>query len=425
MPVMIKLLKYIRYIVLISSIFLAVAIYFLVTKTIPLESLSDIRLGEVYALVSLIYLYAALLISPLYSNFKRFPLKAYLLRSRRALGASAFLFALLHVYYEFIKLLGGFSGLQYLTPKYYFATLLGIIDFGILLLLAITSIDYAVKKLAKGWKTLHRLVYLVGLLIIIHAMILGVHFINLSNTIPTIFFGAVAFLLSLESLRFDAYITKKFSRLPKNAVGLSLIVISLSVILYLYLTGGGLAAHKHSFFSIPKASAHVLKTDGTFGAVLHVEPDDNPIAGERSALHFDYKDTTGKFSGSDCICGVMIFKDNKNLLDKSIQFGNTSEELSPEIEFTFPEEGVYSIVLKGQSKAQNSFAPFSLAYDVSASKSSKGGWYATHGPKNLSIHTVHFVLFGIGFIAIFYVIWDEKRKEKRRNQTIDQKPENH
>lgn len=46
-------------------------------------------------------------------------------------------------------------------------------------------------------------------------------------------------------------------------------------------------------FALPQtASAHVLQTDGSIGAVLHVDPDDNPIIGEKATFFFDLKDVT-------------------------------------------------------------------------------------------------------------------------------------
>ncbi|MDB4939876.1 MAG: Sulfoxide reductase heme-binding subunit YedZ [Candidatus Doudnabacteria bacterium] len=239
-----KLLKYIRYIIIIFSVVLAIVIKILVQRSLPLESLSDIRLGEIYALVTLIYLYLTLLVSPLYFNFPQTPFRALYVKARRSLGVSVFLFAALHSYYEFFKLLGGLSGLQFLSGKYLFATILGIIDITVLALLASTSFNYAVKKLGKKWKMLHRMVYLAGIFIIIHALILGTHFINLSNAIPTIFFIALIVLMVLEAFRFGKYISGHFPKLSEQTASYLTATIFLAAIIYLYLyVGSGIAGH--------------------------------------------------------------------------------------------------------------------------------------------------------------------------------------
>jgi len=46
--------------------------------------------------------------------------------------------------------------------------LLGLAALIILLILAATSFRYWQKKLGKGWQTLHRLVYVVAILILVH-----------------------------------------------------------------------------------------------------------------------------------------------------------------------------------------------------------------------------------------------------------------
>jgi len=90
------------------------------------------------------------------------------LKVRRALGLYAFLFAsghlliLVGVDYQFnFRFL-----LQDLATKSYIWVGAG--AFVILLLLAITSFKWWMKRMRKNWKRLHRLVYLAGPLVILH-----------------------------------------------------------------------------------------------------------------------------------------------------------------------------------------------------------------------------------------------------------------
>lgn len=90
------------------------------------------------------------------------------IKVRRALGLYAFLYAVIHVFI--------FTGLDYgfnwsflkgeLLEKPYIWV--GLSTFTILAALAITSFDWWKKRLGKKWKLLHRLIYLAGILVIIH-----------------------------------------------------------------------------------------------------------------------------------------------------------------------------------------------------------------------------------------------------------------
>jgi DMSO/TMAO reductase YedYZ heme-binding membrane subunit len=221
---MIFLIHHIRKIVLAINFLVALGIYFYVSSTFQTPSLQNIRLTQLLAFASVINLYLALIASPLYSALPNLALKPIHIRARRAIGVSAFFFALLHAYFAFFTQLGGFSGLFYLSSRYLIPITLSFTALVILSLMASTSFDFIVRKLGTRWKTLHRFVYLAAFLIVIHALMLGSHFVDLSQTIPKIFFAALAFLLVLEALRFDKYLTNKFPWFPK--FGLFLILVT-------------------------------------------------------------------------------------------------------------------------------------------------------------------------------------------------------
>jgi hypothetical protein len=61
------------------------------------------------------------------------------------------------------------------------------------------------------------------------------------------------------------------------------------------------------------AYAHVLKTSGTPGTILHVTPGGNPVAGAPATLHFNMKDTHGTFSFGERICRVGIIREQRVL----------------------------------------------------------------------------------------------------------------
>lgn len=210
------LLRYIRHIVLTATIVTILAVYIFWTRYLPQGSLQTIRITETYALLAVTFLYLTLLPGALYSAFRSLPFASLYFRARRALGVSVFLYAFIHTCFAFFGLLGGFPGLSFLSTTYVTAITFSFIALIILSLLAATSFDWMVVKLGgKRWKILHRFVYLAGILILIHALLLGSQFSNLSSWIPEIFFAAFAVLIILESFRIDKYLHTKL-HMPKS-----------------------------------------------------------------------------------------------------------------------------------------------------------------------------------------------------------------
>ena len=124
-----------------------------------------------------------------------------LLRHRRTLGLYAFLYAALH-FYTIVAVDYGFNWqqLQDLIFKKPYA-LVGFTTGLILLALTITSFDIWKKRLGKNWKRLHGLVYLAGLLAVVHyAWAKKGNIFTLSGDIiqPLIIGGIVIILLILR-----------------------------------------------------------------------------------------------------------------------------------------------------------------------------------------------------------------------------------
>lgn len=125
----------------------------------PIQALMQ-RTGK----FALIFLMLSLACTPLNTVFGfRSAIKV-----RRSLGLYAFLFAFSHL----LILVGldyGFDWfllrLEILDKRY---ILVGLAAFSILLPLAVTSFKWFMKRMGKYWKWLHRMVYLAGLLVILH-----------------------------------------------------------------------------------------------------------------------------------------------------------------------------------------------------------------------------------------------------------------
>ncbi len=124
-----------------------------------------------------------------------------------------------------------------------------------------------------------------------------------------------------------------------------------------------------SVFTLP-VSAHVLKTDGDIGAVLHVNPDDDPVVGEETNFFFEFKDRKNKFAPVNCNCIVSIADSG----GKDVFTGNLFEnDSNPSLEsasfgFVFPKKDIYKITVSGAPKVEGQFQSFKLSYDLRVAK---------------------------------------------------------
>jgi len=305
---LVLLVKNIRKIVLGFSFLLAILIYYLVKTKVPSESLQITRLAQAYALTSVTYLYFALLASPLYSLLPNLPFKALYFTARRAIGVSAFFFSATHAAIADFGLLGGPLNFFALPNKYQLAIVFSGTALFILTLMASTSFDSMQKRLGRNWKKLHRFVYLAAAAILIHALMLGSHFIDLSSTIPKIFFIALSVLLVLEAIRFDKYLIKTFNLTWSYGISLPVVVG------FLGFAGSYLKPPTDGSTSLGIHSAHVqlareaqqsntdtlsqfsnipgLDGDRTKRYTVSFFPPQNPQAGETVKLRFRIYDAS-------------------------------------------------------------------------------------------------------------------------------------
>jgi hypothetical protein len=139
------------------------------------------------------------------------------------------------------------------------------------------------------------------------------------------------------------------------------------------------------FITATPAQAHVLITDGTIGAVLHVDPEDDPIAGARSNFFFEFKDKQNKFKSENCDCTFTI-KENDNVIFTQPLFQNTNNPSlnNASVSFTFPKRDIYEVSVVGKPHSPGAFQPFTLTYDIRVERTADGvssapqSWIATH-----------------------------------------------
>lgn len=149
----------------------------------PIQELT-FRTGS-YALIALVLSLACTPINTITGFRQVIPL-------RRWLGLYAFFYACLH-FLIFVGLDYGFNLgwiWQELSEKRY--VLVGFAAFLILLPLAITSTKGWMRRLGKNWKRLHRLVYLAGILAVVHYL-----WVVKADATEPLLYGAVLGLLLL------------------------------------------------------------------------------------------------------------------------------------------------------------------------------------------------------------------------------------
>ena len=95
----------------------------------------------------------------------------FLIQRRKALGNYGFLYAVLHVYTFFVIDYGLDLGAVWLDVWNKAYIILGAFAFLMLLPLAITSFKYWMMRLGKNWKRLHRLVYIISPVVVIHFLL--------------------------------------------------------------------------------------------------------------------------------------------------------------------------------------------------------------------------------------------------------------
>jgi len=234
---MFSLLRNNRFYILLFSVFFSITVIIFVLNTVVMPTTQLIRLEEVFGFTSLILFYLSLLIGPFCYRFPDFPGSKQIHHARRAIGVSAFYFAALHSGITFFGQLGGFEGFAFLDNRYLLALSLGLGALIILFLLAITSFEFAIKKIGfKNWKILHRFTYLAAILLLLHMLMLGTHYSDLSGSISQITFFTLAVLLYFEAPRVDTWLHNKFTSLPTFGLGTTTVIVILFLVYFILIS---------------------------------------------------------------------------------------------------------------------------------------------------------------------------------------------
>lgn len=241
-----------RFYILSFSVVASLAIVAGLRLLVESDQLYAIRLQQVFGFTSLGFWYVALLISPLGFVIGKQRV-GWLIFGRRAIGVSAFYFALLHGLVALTAQLGGISQLGNLPEIFQWSLAFGTVSFVILLLMALTSFDAVVRWMTfRKWKWLHRLTYLAGILVIIHVWLIGTHLAY--DWLQFIAVVLLAVLFGLELYRLSVTWSRQYFKLGRaETVTLFITLWALSVIGLLSLPA--LAQNYHSSHTLHEAQA--------------------------------------------------------------------------------------------------------------------------------------------------------------------------
>jgi len=186
-----------------------------------------------------------------------------------------------------------------------------------------------------------------------------------------------------------------------------------------------ISIHLFLLFIPSVVQAHVLKIDGSVGAVIHVSPEDDPIARESTDFYFEFKDKQGKFKPENCECNGIILQGGKEIYSAPLFQNSANPSLeSASFSFTFPEKDIYKVRVSGKPTTPGAFEPFTLEWDIRVAKESDtvpaNGTTQDLTPTNqnelidwISRHIPHLIgAFLILIFVVFYIIKQKTGKVK-------------
>jgi hypothetical protein len=113
------------------------------------------------------------------------------------------------------------------------------------------------------------------------------------------------------------------------------------------------------------AFAHQLATDNQMGVVMHIDPQDDPIAGKPATIFLEFKDKSTAFTLSDCDCKLAVSANNTQLYAENLlQSGTGSNASEASVSYTFPQRDAYAITVSGTPLRGVQFQQFSVTFNV-------------------------------------------------------------
>lgn len=170
-------------------------------------------------------------------------------------------------------------------------------------------------------------------------------------------------------------------------------------------------------------SAHILQSDGSIGAVLHIDPEDDPIAGAQSSFFFEFKDKQNAFQPKNCDCTFEIDEKGKNIYTQPLFQSNPNPSLSnASIFYTFPQRDVYQVKVIGKPVIPHAFQSFTLVYDIRVERTTLPSRNTTSG--GLNWFSVRIIPLGVIVLSVFFIMAKKWKKTIVKGGEKENKNEN-
>ena len=145
-------------------------------------------------------------------------------------------------------------------------------------------------------------------------------------------------------------------------------------------------------FTTPLAQAHVLLTDSknSVGAILHVSPDDDPIAGQPSRIFYDIQSNLSGVSEKTVLLTVTDETNQATAVPVTVKVSYVSTD------YTFTNQGAYQLELTVPT--QESELVFTTTQRVSRGQSNDQPDTAQGWAKTIVISSIG-AIFVLGIIA--------------------------
>ena len=121
-------------------------------------------------------------------------------------------------------------------------------------------------------------------------------------------------------------------------------------------------------FTAP-AAAHVQANDSGVSAIMHILPDDRPVAGEPTLIQFSFGGSSRAFSIMTCDCTLTVSKDNQIVSKTVLEPVDASSERG-QVSVTFPASGAYVLTLSGSAETTFNM-PFRVRVSAAAGKAER------------------------------------------------------
>lgn len=120
----------------------------------------------------------------------------------------------------------------------------------------------------------------------------------------------------------------------------------------------------------PTASAHVSESNNGVSAILHILPDDNPVADKSTYMQFSFGDAGSTFQVRHCDCQLVINDGRHDIKQLAMEPLDPNSPTSL-VAVRFPQAGIYTAKVSGYNDASHS-RTFRLSYVIRVSGAGEG-----------------------------------------------------